>query len=159
MKYEAWSSTDLLDGWREVVASLAGTKVKAALARKGKQRNGLWAAVREMEERELLMRTEVYARMGVPADFKRPGLTYYAASKHHGKSCQKCGSSGGMNGRFLHWYCENFPLAYNVAMKGGTSEQVKAAIEASELLCNRCAKKRGIAITASGKPGLAPDAR
>lgn len=154
MKYEEWSSADLLEGWRECIASLGGTKARAAFARKGKQRNALWAAVREMEERELLMRTEVYARMGVPADFKRPGMTYYSASKHHGKTCEKCGSTGGMNGRFLHWYVENFPLAYSVAMKGGTTEQVKQAVEASVLLCNRCAKKRGIAITASGKPAL-----
>lgn len=156
MKYVEWSSADLLEGWREVVASLAGTKAKAALARKGKQRNALWAAAREMEERELLMRTEVYERMGVAADFKRPGMTYYSASKHHGKTCEKCGSTGGMNGRFLHWYCEGFALAYSVAMKGGTSEQVKQAVESSELLCNRCAKKRGVKLTVAGKPSLDP---
>lgn len=154
MKYEEWSSADLLEGWRDVVAALAGTKTKAALARPGKQKRALWSATHELEERELLMRTEVYLRMGVPADFKKPGLTYYSASKHHGKHCQKCGSTGGMNGRFLHWWCEGFPLAYNIGMKGGTSAQVKAAIEQSELLCNRCAGKAGMKTTVAGKPAL-----
>lgn len=154
MNYQEWSSADLLEAWRDCVAAIGGTKARAATTRQGKSRNALWAAVREMEAREAQMRTEIYARMGVPADFKKPGMVYYSASKHHGKHCSECGSTGGMNGRYLHWYMENYPMAFVVAHNGGSSAQVKRAVEQSRLLCNRCARKRGIVILASGKPAI-----
>jgi len=150
---EDWSSADLLERWAHLIASIAGMKVKAAAARRPRDRNAAWAAVHSMEADEARFRAEVYRRMGVPADFKKPGQSYYAASRH-GRCCSKCGSSGGMHGRFLHWYVEGFPLAYSIAEKGGTSAQVKEAVKQSTLLCNKCAQKAGVQFTAAGKPRL-----
>jgi mono/diheme cytochrome c family protein len=146
------ASSDLLELWADSLGQRSALMVKASTCKRAKTARGLWAAARGVEEAAEKYKVEVYRRMGVPLIGKTVGLVVYAASRHH-KQCDKCHGSGGMNGRFLHWWTKEMdPLPYMQARQGASKKQVMESIQQCALLCNRCAAKKGGRFDKQGKP-------
>jgi hypothetical protein len=77
------------------------------------------------------------------------------ASKKSKATCAKCGTTGGWHGRTLHWYAKDgTPAPLLAAHQGVDAAVIATTLPFHDLLCPKCARKRGAKFTRAGTPAV-----
>lgn len=155
---KALSAEDLVGNFKNMVSQIAGMKAKAANpAASSRYKQAQWAGVKDVESRLNAIEGELYRRLGVdiPASLSnRPAFIQLALAKQN-RVCEKCGSAGGIKGRFLNWFTnDGMPWPLIAATNGATKEQVREKMKLCKVLCVKCAKPIGAKFDKRGRPDL-----
>ena len=149
---------DLLTRLIELAAQAGACRAKAtAPMTRTSARRIFFAQFREISTRVDAARDEVLSRLGVTAPPQLRNRETFAmlTAKKARARCVKCRSGGGWKGRGLHWYDAHGVPAPLLAAHGGVERKVvETMLPFHDLLCIKCARKRGARIAKDGTPSI-----
>ena len=106
----------------------------------------LFAAMRGAEKSLASLHPHLVRLLGGTVGSAEAHSTYQALKGR--RTCTACGAGGGWRARSLHfWTSEGVPLPFILKSRGAASKAIQQAALTCDLLCPKCARARGYAVS------------